>query len=162
MGFLNRFTQPKAEIDLKITSVDLNENKITGCVSLSCTEAFKLDDVRLEAQVSEIHTQTNVGLTGIKVNQHRDVYLDQKFPLSGVIEGSAGYKGEFPFEIVIPVPVSKHGNKVDFKLKAVANIKGRPDITTKEIDPFHDAIIADTKNRQEKMKNYFKNVKPIS
>jgi hypothetical protein len=162
MGFFNKFTKPKAEIELKIANVDLNERKIKGTVCINCMETTQINEVRLEAQASEAHRETKVTLTGVQVKQHTDVYFDQKIPVYGGFEGAPGFKGEYPFEIAFPGFASRHGSQVNYKLKAVAGIQGRPDLTTKEIDPYKDATIIDSKEKREKMENYFKNVKPIS
>ncbi len=161
MGFFNRLTKPKAVIELKIANVDLNERKIKGTVCLSCEEATQFNEVRLEAQASEMHRETRMTLSGVQVNQHTDVYFDQKFPVYGGFGAQAGLKGEYPFEIAFPAFLSKHGNQVNYKLKAVAAIKGRPDLTTSEIDPYKNATVADMKDRRDKMAEYSKNIKPI-
>jgi hypothetical protein len=161
MGFFNRLTKPKIEIDLKIENVDLNQRKIKGTVCVNCNETTKIDAIRLEAQASEMHRETKMTLRGVQVNQHNDLYFDQKFPVYGGFEGAVGFKGVYPFEIAFPAFTSQHGHEVNYKLKAVAAVKGRPDLTTNEIDPYKTATAVDTKARQDKMAEYAKSIKPI-
>ena len=73
------------------------------------------------------------------------IFFEKIFPLSGSFEASAGYYGDYPFEIIIPLYYSKHHGSIHRMITAVANVKGRPDVVSDEMFPFYDTRIAQKK-----------------
>jgi hypothetical protein len=176
LGFFNRFSPPKVEITLTISEVNLAEARVKGKVHLECGEAFRTEEIRLEARVfekGEHKVRANNGKIG---TQHEMTeYYSKDLPISRAFEATPGYKGDYQFEIIIPRYESKHNKPISRTLKAVVNVKGRPDAVSDIIHPFvgikavvYEAAVArdlevkaKDKEREEKLKEYAKSVKPI-
>ena len=176
LGFFNRFSVPKAQIILTISEVSLTEARVKGKVHVECGEAFRAEEVRLEARVFENWEHKVRDHNGKIVIQHEtEQFFSRDLPLSGVFEATPGYQGDYPFDIVIPRHESMHNKPISRTLKAVVNVKGRPDAVSDIIHPFvgvkavvDEAAVAreldvkaKDKEREEKLKEYAKSVKPI-
>lgn len=122
---------------MTISDIDPVNGRLKGHVQLDCRDSFKVEEVRLDANEFENWEYKKRDSKGKLVTYHQtDTYFQKQFQLSGAFEATAGFKRDYPFEIVIPKFESRHGRPVSRTLKAVANIKGRPDVTSKEIHPF--------------------------
>ncbi len=64
------------------------------------------------------------------MNRKGGTLYSQDVPLSQAFEIGSGEKKEFPFEVMVPRFTPAHfAGSVAYFLKAVANVKGRPDVT---------------------------------
>jgi len=133
MSFFKKLIPLKAEMRLQPENLDVKEGEpLKGLASLESREKFKVESVRLEIRVKEtywtwrtIHTSRGTQSSRSKVTQtlySRDVPIAESFDMAN------GDKRDLPFEVTIPMYQPTRG-QITYSLKAVANVKGRPDIT---------------------------------
>jgi hypothetical protein len=154
MGFFkklkDRVTSPKATITLKLNknSFALGEN-LEGSLSVTSEEEIDATEIRAELRCEErrktmkYETETTT-LPGGGTSTRpvwREVWetatiFSANPQGSGSIHLSVGYKREFPFNTGIPAggqpTYSSMDRNVEWKIKGVIGIKGRPDVTTSE------------------------------
>jgi hypothetical protein len=138
MSFLKRLIPIKANIMLDFENLDREMSKhiLKGYVRLVSEESFKVENIRLEVKQTEIYTSTythhdpKTNRTERRTKTHRDVLYSHDFSISESFDVVKGFQRDFPFEIEIPDQLTrKSGGSIDRVIKAVANVKGRPDIT---------------------------------
>ena len=144
MGLFNRFKAPKATISVTLDKQDLKINEpLTGKISVSSSEKFDADEVRIELWVTEQTTATETLDTGN--NQRRSVTArqesklhDGKVSVTGRTHITKGFSEEFPFNTSLPtgVPPTYHGRNASntWRLKGVVAVKGRPDVVGHEME----------------------------
>ncbi len=140
MGFFKRLVPIKGMMSLGFTDIDLSQGRLKGQAHLECEEPVRVEEVRIEAKAYESYTDRRRDSKGHYEPVHRtDVYFEKTLPISQPFEAPAGHIGNYVFEIEVPFRQPRHGGNVSRMVKAVANVKGRPDMVSKEMFPFHEA-----------------------
>jgi len=142
LSFLKRFKAPKATISVTLDKQALNLNEpITGTLSVSSSEEFDADELRIELWVTEETRATGSVTVNIEDrSETRTVTLQQsatlhegKNTVTGRMHITEGFNQQFPFSIPLPpgVPPTYRGRNASntWKLKGVIAVKGRPDVT---------------------------------
>ena len=125
---------------MDLESISVTEGTpFKGKVTLASDDNFQVEHIRMELRVWEkytedIWTQEN-GHNVRKSVQKKDKRFSQNVVISQPFAATKGGRTEYPFEVTLPryVP-SRNNGAITYSLKAVANVKGRPDVT-KEINP---------------------------
>lgn len=136
MSFLKRLVPLKADMSMNLQSLTVeNGQPFKGAAVLSSRDNFHVEEVRMEIRVTE-SWQEQTWQRDANGNQHQvmqrreNVLFSQDVPVSQPFEMGNGDHREFPFEVTIPMrSPSKYGGSIAYSLKAVANVKGRPDVT---------------------------------
>ena len=142
MGFFKRFKAPKATVSVTLDKQAFNRNEpMTGTLSVSSSEEFDADELRIELWVTE-ETKATGGVT-IHIREESEtktVTLKQsatlhqgKNTVAGRMHITEGFNQQFPFSIPLPpgVPPTYRGRNATntWRLKGVIAVKGRPDVT---------------------------------
>ena len=138
MRFLKRLDPIKGDLSVLLDKSIFQEGEpLTGKLVFKSDEAFHADKIRVEVRVLETYKpRTTVsfggGIQRTSERQSEQLFADD-VDVSGPLDISKGYKGEFPFTTnVIPPVRATMGGVIDRKIKGVIAVKGRPD-KTKEI-----------------------------
>ena len=145
MGFFMRLVPLKAEMLLKLEKMDVVDGEpIKGLATLESRDKFKVENIRLEIRVHDIYTElkkvdddarSGRSHTEQSTVHSRVLSQDQNVTLAESFDVGSGDKRDFPFEVMIPrYSSSSIGGRIRYSLKAVAGVKGRPDVT-KEVNP---------------------------
>jgi len=141
MSFLKRLVPLKADMAINLQSLTVeNGQPFKGTASLSSKDNFKVEGVRLEIRVTEAWQEPDwerdsSGNTRQVMKKKEDLLFSRDVPISQQFDIGSGDRKEFPFEVTIPMrSPSRYGGVVSYSLKAVANVKGRPDVT-KAVSP---------------------------
>jgi len=133
--FFKRLDPINADLSVLLDKSIFQEGEpLTGKLVLNSDEAVHADEIRLEIRVSETYQAPTYSTIGNRVQQTverqaKELYADD-VDLSGPLDISKGYKGEFPFTTnVIPPIRPTMGGLIDRKIKGVIAVKGRPDKT---------------------------------
>lgn len=143
MGFLDRFKAPKATISVSLDKQIFNLNEpMTGKLSVSSSEEFDADELRIELWVTEETTAS--GSVTIRAGagdeeqtvtvKQEDNLHEEKITVAGRMRVTEGFNQQFPFSITVPsgVPPTYRGRNASntWKMKGVIAVKGRPDVTS--------------------------------
>ncbi len=110
-----------------------------GSAVLGSEEEFPVEGVRMELRVWEKYTEdqwVRVGDQNVrKTVEKQDTRYSQNIAIGQSFAASKGGSVEYPFEVTMPryLP-SRTNGAIIYSLKAVADVKGRPDVT-KEVNP---------------------------
>lgn len=143
MGFLDRFKAPKATISVSLDKQIFNLNEpMTGKLSVSSSEEFDADELRIELWVTEettargsvtIHAGAGDEEQTVTVKQEDNLH-EEKITVAGRMRVTEGFNQQFPFSITVPsgVPPTYRGRNASntWKMKGVIAVKGRPDVTS--------------------------------
>lgn len=126
MGFLRRFSAPKANIELKFNETAYTyKDKLSGMITFDSLEDIALEELRLEL---EGHAKVS-WRKGISGHSSSWSFGTIKISLTGPMNFQKGQRFEQPFQVDIPLYArSDPFVETDLKAKAVVGIKGRPDI----------------------------------
>ncbi len=136
MSFLKRLVPLKAEMGLNLQSLTVeNGQPFKGSASLRSNDSFQVEEVRMEIRVTEKYKEQawerdgNGNMRQV-LRDKEDVLYSQDVPVSQPFGMKSGDAKDFPFEVTIPMRApARFGGAVTYSLKAVANVKGRPDVT---------------------------------
>lgn len=127
-------------MSLNLESISVTEGTpIKGRAVLAPEEDFQAEHVRMELRVWEKYTQDQWVREGNRdvrrTVEKRDTRYSQNVIISQPFEAKKGIGVEYPFEVTMPRYVASRNNgAIIYSLKAVANVKGRPDVT-REVSP---------------------------
>jgi len=127
MGLFKKFSAPKAKIELKLDEVAYDyKDKLTGKIVLDPQEDISLNEFRLEFSGSK-KVKWKKGFSSFSSSSSLDT---RKIPIGSSVNLQKGQHYEQPFQIDIPLyskpdPFTEN----EIKVKAVATIQGRPDLT---------------------------------
>jgi hypothetical protein len=140
MSFFKRIIPLRAQMSMNLENVSVTEGTpFKGSAVLASDENFQVENVRMEIRVWEKYTEDewvreddrNVRRTVDK----KDTRYSQDVTISQPFAAAKGSRTEYPFEVTMPRYLSARNNgAIIYSLKAVANVKGRPDVT-KEVNP---------------------------
>lgn len=138
MGLFKRFKAPKATISVALDkqAFDLNE-PMTGTLSVSSSEEFDADELRIELWVTEWTRATEKKGSGSEartVTAEQDATLHEgKYTVAGRMQITEGFNQQFSFSIPLPpsIPPTYRGHNArnTWRMKGVIAVKGRPDVT---------------------------------
>lgn len=140
MSFFKRLIPLKAQMELNLESISVPEGTpIKGKAALVPDERFSVEYVRMELRVWEKYTEDQWVRAGDRdvrrTVEKKDTRYSQDVVISQPFEAEKGTRVEYPFEVTMPRYAPSRGNgAIIYGLKAVANVKGRPDVT-KEVSP---------------------------
>lgn len=140
MSFLKRLIPLKAQMSMNVESISVAEGTpIKGKTLLAPEENFPVEQIRMEIRVWEKYTQDEWVREGNqdvrRTVEKKDTRYSQNVIISQPFEAQKGSSTEYPFEITMPryMP-SRFNGAIIYSLKAVADVKGRPDVT-REVSP---------------------------
>lgn len=136
MSFLKKLVPLNADMQLSFESINVKEDEpMKGLARLESRDKFKVEGVRLEIRVKETWTKyrhvpsgSRGSGGGMKAVQVTKKLYSQDVSISESFEVGSGDQRDFPFEVKIPVFHPTRGT-VTYSVKAVTNVKGRPDVT---------------------------------
>jgi len=127
MGFFKKFSAPKAKIELKLNEVAYEyTDKLTGRIVLDTQEDISVNEFRIEFGGNK-KVKWKKGFSSLSTSSSLDT---MKIPVGSSVKLQNGQHYEQPFQIDIP-PYSKSDpfTEIEVKVKGVATIQGRPDLT---------------------------------
>lgn len=140
-----KVTPPKMKIELTLSKYlcALGEG-VEGTMNVTSDESVDCDEVRLEFTCVESNrVRKRVYNPSLKREVETDVWesttlLNQKIPLSGPLRFETGSAAMFRFNFTIPPtlpPTIKSAmRRVEYRVKGVVAVKGRPDATSRTIE----------------------------
>src|SRR5437899_5732335 len=136
MGLLAHATQRKGKIWSAVDKATFQEGEaVAGKVNIEAEEYIQSKGVKVEARVVESWNEmvwvTLPNNMRIQENQRRTNNLYQRdVQVAGATDFGKGPAREFPFSVGIPpCRATRGGSSVQNLLKAVLQVKGRPDMT---------------------------------
>ena len=140
MSFLKRLVPLKAKMSVNLENISVAEGTpFKGNALLASDDVFQVENMRMEIRVWEKYTEDRwerVGDHDVRTTvDKRDTRYSQNVVISQPFAAVKGDRKEYPFEVTMPryVP-SRNNGAIVYSLKAVANVKGRPDVTN-EVTP---------------------------
>jgi hypothetical protein len=140
MIFFKRLIPLKAQMSMNLESISVAEGTpFKGSAVLSSDDNFQVEHVRMEVRVWEKYKEDQ----WVRENdrdvrrtvEKKDTRYSQNIIVSQPFNASKGSRTEYPFEVTMPRYAPARGNGIIiYSLKAVANVKGRPDVT-REVNP---------------------------
>ncbi len=140
MSFLKRIIPLKAQMSMNLENVSVTEGTpFRGSAVLASDDSFQIENVRMELRVWERYTEDQwVQENNQSVRrtvQKKDTRYSQDVIVSQPFAATKGSRTEYPFEVTMPrYMASRMDGGIIYSLKAVANVKGRPDVT-REVNP---------------------------
>lgn len=124
----------KAKVWLSLDKPNFAEGEpVVGKVNVEAKEYVQAEEVRLEARVYENYVEqvwATVGNNRVRQNQPRKNTL---FSRDVRVAGPTDFGGStqsFPFSVGVPTyRPSRGGGTIEYSLKGVVAVKGRPDVT---------------------------------
>ena len=140
MSFFKRLIPLKAQMSMNLENPSVTEGTpFKGSAILASDDNFHVEHVRMEIRVWEKYTEDQWVREGDhdvrKTVQKNDTRYSLNVFISQPFASAKGNRAEYPFEVTMPRYMAARNNgAIIYSLKAVANVKGRPDIT-KEVNP---------------------------
>jgi hypothetical protein len=140
MSFFKRLIPLKAHMNLNLENPSVAEGTpFKGKAVLGSEEEFPVQYVRMELRVWEKYMQDEMireGDRDIRTTvERKDTRYSQNVVISQPFTASKGGAVEYPFEVTMPrYAPSRMNGQIVYSLKAVAEVKGRPDVV-KEVNP---------------------------
>jgi len=127
MGLFKKFKAPKVKIELKLDEVAYDyKDKLTGRIVLDPEEETSVNEFRLEFGGSK-KVKWKKGFSSYSFTSSLET---KKIPVGGQVKVQKGQHYEHPFQIDIPLyPKPDPFTEVEVKVKGVATVQGRPDLT---------------------------------
>ena len=138
MSFFKRLIPLKADMQVNLEKMDVEHGEpIKGIARLESKDKFKVEGVRLEIRVKESWreprtTTDSRGHTSTHMTTVTATLYSRDVPIAESFDMGVGDKRDFPFEVTSGLPFyqsSRYGGRIQYGFKAVANVKGRPDVT---------------------------------
>ena len=136
MSFLKHLIPLKAKASIALDKPMFYENEpVTGKVNVECNEYFQSSGVRVEARTYEHFQETD----WVVENNQRvprmvsktNTLFSRDEPISGPSDFGQGPTRAFPFSVGTPVSrASRSGGSIEYEIKGVVAVKGRPDVTS--------------------------------
>jgi hypothetical protein len=132
MGFFKKFSAPKANIELKLNEVAYEyTDKLTGRIVLDPQEDISINEFRLEFGGNR-KVKWKKGFSSFSSSSSLET---RKIPVGNPVQLAKGQHYEQSFQIDIPqYSRSDPFTELDVKVKGVATVQGRPDLTN-EVKP---------------------------
>ncbi|MFW9795351.1 MAG: hypothetical protein ACFE8F_10070 [Promethearchaeota archaeon] len=143
MGFLDRLKKPKGTVTVNFDKEyqSLREG-LNGSLNVSASEEFEAEEIRLEIWVNEwtqATEQKKQGEQTITVTAQQNKQLHQsKYAVHGQMDFTDGMSQDIPFQVHLPPGIpptyQSQNARTTWMLKGVIAIKGRPDITSHDME----------------------------
>jgi predicted Zn-ribbon and HTH transcriptional regulator len=138
VGLFKRFEPVKAEIALNLENYTVADGEpFKGTTVLTASEDLHVDEVRIDVRITEESQSETKSTKGFSMegSSYKSInyVFSQNIPVSQGFDIGKGESKEIPFEVNVRMWPATDGHIV-YHLKAVANVKGRPDVT-KEVNP---------------------------
>jgi len=143
MGLFKRLKTPKATISITLEKGEFSlRDPLTGTLSVSSSEDFDADEIRVEFEVTEWTCATqSMEIEGsqrtVTARQTNRIH-EGKTAIAGRMHVTDGSRKDFPFSINLPqgVPPSYRGKNATntWKIKGVLAVKGRPDVNSHQME----------------------------
>jgi hypothetical protein len=132
MGLFKKFSAPKANIELKLSEVAYEyTDKLTGRIVLDPQEDMSINEFKLEFGGNS-KVKWKKGFSSFNSSSSLET---RKITVGGPVQIAKGQHYEQSFQIDIPqYSRSDPFTELEVKVKAVAGIQGRPDLTN-EVKP---------------------------
>ncbi|HYY92391.1 MAG TPA: hypothetical protein VE955_10420 [Candidatus Dormibacteraeota bacterium] len=136
MGLLDHLRAPKGKIWITFDKPTFMEGEgVTGKVNIEASEYIQSLGVKVEARVFENYQEmvwVTVNNQRFQENQHKqDVLFSRDVQVSGPNDFGSGPTQTFPFSVGMPAMRARRpGGSIQNSLKAVVQVKGRPDMTS--------------------------------
>ncbi|NHI90730.1 MAG: hypothetical protein EAX87_14525 [Candidatus Thorarchaeota archaeon] len=143
MGFFSRLKTPKASIAVLLDKGTFSLNEpLQGRLEISSSEEFDADELRIEVRVNEwtkATQQKTVGQQQVPVTAEQNNVLHQgKLTVAGGRHFTDGTNESIPFSLSLPssVPPTYRSQNArnTWVMKGVIGVKGRPDVTSHEME----------------------------
>jgi hypothetical protein len=135
MGLFDHLRPPKGKVWISFDKPTFLEGEaVVGKVNVEAGEYIQSLGVKVEARVFENYTElvwVTVNNTRVQENQRRqNVLFSRDVQVSGPNDFGSGPTQTFPFSVGMPsCRPTRAGGSVENSLKAVVQVKGRPDMT---------------------------------
>ncbi len=145
MGFLDAFKKPKASVSLTVPEVTVAlGDDLKGAIAISCNEEIDASEIRGELVCVEKRRREAWVYDERSKRNIRRVYWDAATlhsahpKVAGQVHLTPGFSKTFPLSVNIPAGGRESfdgmdGN-VNWSIKGVIGIKGRPDVTSETIE----------------------------
>ncbi|MGD0477982.1 MAG: hypothetical protein ABSB29_07445 [Nitrososphaerales archaeon] len=140
MSFFKRLIPLKAQMSVNLENVSVIEGTpFKGSAILASDDNFQVEHVRMEIRVWEKYKEDRWVMENNqsvhRTDDKTDTRYSQDVTISQPFTAAKGDRMEYPFEVTMPryMPARNNG-AIIYSLKAVASVKGRPDVT-KEVNP---------------------------
>lgn len=143
MGFFSKLKSPKANIAVLFDKGTFSLNEpLQGRLEISSSEEFDADELRIEVRVNEwtkATQQKTVGQQQVPVTAEQNSVLHQgRLTVAGGRHFTDGFSESIPFSLSLPstVPPTYRSQNArnTWMMKGVIGVKGRPDVTTHEME----------------------------
>jgi hypothetical protein len=141
LSFFKRLVPLHADMEVDLESLSVEQGRpFKGNARLTSKEDFNVEESHLEIRVTESWEEPawerdSNGNERQVMKRNEAVRYSQNVPISQAFEMHNGDLKEFPLEVTIPIcSPTRYGGSITYAIKAVANVKGRPDVT-KTINP---------------------------
>jgi hypothetical protein len=135
MGLFDHLRAPKGKVWISFDKPTFVEGEaVVGKVNVEAGEYIQSLGVKVEARVFENYTElvwVTINNTRVQENQRRqNVLFSRDVQVSGPNDFGNGPTQTFPFSVGIPpCRATRGGSSLENSLKAVVQVKGRPDMT---------------------------------
>jgi hypothetical protein len=135
LSFLKRLIPVKAHASVNLDKPVFAEGEpVVGKFNVDAEEYVQSNEVRIEARVFERYEEVEWVIENNqrvpRQVQKENTLFSQNTPLSGPSDFGQGPTRAFPFSVGIPAYKPQHvGGSIEYSVKGVVAVKGRPDIT---------------------------------
>jgi len=135
LSFFKHFIPLKAKAWITLDKPNFQENEpVVGKVSVESHDYIQAQEVRVEARVLENYEELEwivVNNQRIQERVHKQATLfSRDVRVSGPSDFGQGPARQFPFSVGMPMfRPTKQGGSVEYQVKGVLSVKGRPDVT---------------------------------
>ena len=136
MSFFKHFIPLKAKVWVTLDKPQFGEGEqVTGKVSASAEDYIQAQEVRIEARVFQNYEEmvwvTLPNNQRVQQREHRqDTLFSHDARISGPSDFGKGPQRDFPFQVGIPTfRATRAGGTIQYSVKGVIAVKGRPDVT---------------------------------
>jgi hypothetical protein len=143
MGLFGRLKTPKATIAVLFDKGQFSlKEPLQGRLEITASEEFEADELRIEVSVEEWVKATEKKTQGqqqvpVTAEQRSRLYQG-KLTVAGGRQFNEGYSESIPFSLPLPstVPPTYRSQNArnTWMMKGVIGVKGRPDVTTNEME----------------------------
>ena len=136
MSFFKHFIPLKAKVWVSLDKPQFAEGEqVTGKVSATAEDYIQAQEVRIEARAFQNYEEmvwvTLPNNQRVQQREHRqDTLFSHDARISGPSDFGKGPQRDFPFQVGIPTfRPTRAGGTIQYSVKGVIAVKGRPDVT---------------------------------
>ncbi len=135
MSFFKHFMPLKAKVWIVLDKPNFQENEqVSGKISVQSQDYIQAQEVRVEARVFQNYEETVwVTINNQRIQQRerrQDTLFSRDVRVSGPSDFGQGPQRDFPFSVGMPIfRPTRAGGSIEYLVKGVLSVKGRPDVT---------------------------------